>query len=100
MLGARSGQLRRQASWGVGLGGSSREGGLGAERRIRGGLCECLVRGQGSREGKQAGEWAWVVGAGWMGLGPRRESVERSVSAWCEVRVAERARKVGRGRGW
>ena len=48
MLGARSGQPRRQARRGEGVGGRGKEGGLGAERRIRGGLCECLARGQGS----------------------------------------------------
>ena len=69
------------------MGGRGREGGLGAERGIRGGLCECLVQGQGSREGKQGGERAWVVGAGRVGLKPRGESMERSVSAWFEVRL-------------
>ena len=39
-------------------------GGLRAERGFPGGLCECLVRGEGSREGKQGGERARAVGAG------------------------------------
>ena len=49
------------------------------------------MRGEGSREGKQGGERAWVVGAGRDGSGPRGDSQEGSVSA------AERASKVGRG---
>ena len=41
-----------------------------------------------------------MVEARRVGSGPRGESVEGSVSAWCEVRAAERASKVGRGPGW
>ena len=76
----------------------SREGWVGAERGFPRGLCECLVRGEGSREGKQGGETARAVGAGRDGSGPRRDSQEGSVSACCEVRAAERASKVRRER--
>ena len=55
------------------------------------------MRGEGSREGKQGGERAWVVGAGTDGSGPRGDSQEGSVSAGREVRATERASKVGRG---
>ena len=50
--------------------------------------------------GKQGGERAWVVAVGRVGLGPRGESVEGSMSAWFEVRAAERTSKMGRGLGW
>ena len=76
-----------------------REGWLRVEREFPGGLCDCLVRGEGSREGKQGGERARAVGAGRDGSGPRGDSEEGSVSAWCKVRASERASKVGRGRG-
>ena len=83
--------------WGEGQGGRGREGGLEAEREFPGGLCECLVRGEGNREGKQGGERAWAGGAGGVGSGPREDLEEGSMSAWCEVRAVERASKVGRG---
>ena len=57
------------------------------------------MRGESSREGKQRGERAKVVGAGRLGSGPRGNSEEGSVSAWCEVWAAERTSKVGRGPG-
>ena len=41
-----------------------------------------------------------MVGAKRVGSGPRGESVEGSVSAWCEVKVDEKASKVERGPGW
>ena len=100
MLGTRRGQPRGQAKWGEGQGGRGREGWLGAERGFPRGLCECLVQGKGSREGKQGGERARAVGAGRDGSGPRGDSQEGSVSAWYKARVAERASKVGRGPGW
>ena len=49
------------------------------------------MRGEGSREGKQGGERAWVVGVGKDGSGPRGDSQEGSVSAGWEVRAAKRA---------
>ena len=76
-----------------------RGGGLGAKREFPRGLYECFVRGKGSQEGKQGEERAWAVGAGRDGSGPRGDSQEGSVSAWCKVRAAERASKVGRGPG-
>ena len=48
MLGVKRGQPRGQARWEKGLVGRDRGGGLGAERGFPGGLCECLVRGEGS----------------------------------------------------
>ena len=50
---------------------AAREGWLGAKRGLIEGLCECWVRGEGSREGKQGGERARAVGAGGVGSGPR-----------------------------
>ena len=41
-----------------------------------------------------------MVGVGRDGLGPRGDFQKGYVSARCEVRVAERASKVGRGPGW
>ena len=58
------------------------------------------MRGEGSREGKQGGERAWVVGAGRDVSGPRGDFQDGYVSARCEVRAAERASKVGKGPGW
>ena len=58
------------------------------------------MRGEGSREGKQGGERAWVVGAWRDGSRLRKDSQGGSVSAGCEVRAAERASKVGRGPRW
>ena len=58
------------------------------------------MRGEGSREGKQGGKRAWVVGEGRDGSRLGGDSQEGSVSVGCEVRAAERASKVGRGPGW
>ena len=91
--------MRGQARWGDSQGSRGRGDGLRAEREFPGGLCKCLVRGEGSREGKQGGERTWAVGAWGVGLGPRGDFQEGSVSAWCEVRAAERASKVGRELG-
>ena len=77
-----------------------RDGGLGAKRGIVGGLCECLVRRWGSREGKCGVCRARVVEAGGVVPGPRGELLVGSVSAWCEGRAAVRASGVCVGPGW
>ena len=49
------------------------------------------MQGEGSREGKQGGERAWVVGAKRVGSGPRGESIVGGVSASHKGRVNEGA---------
>ena len=78
--------------WGEGLGGRGREGGLGVKRGIPVGLCECLVRGQGSQEGKQGGERAWVVEARRVGSGSRGESLEGSMVVYRDVMTSRHDR--------
>ena len=73
----------------MGQGGGGREGGLGAERRPVGGSCECLVRGEGSQEGKGDVCWTRVVEAGRVVSGPRGSQLVGAVSAWYEVRATE-----------
>ena len=84
----------------MGQGGEGREGGLGAERGPVGVSCECLMRGEGSRGARGIANWAKVVEAGRVALGPRRGQLVGAVSAWCDVRAAERARAVFVGTGW
>ena len=84
----------------MGQGGGGREGGLGAERGPVGGSCECLVRGEGSQESKGGDCWDRVVEAGRVVSGPRGGQLVGVVSAWCEVRAAERAKAGFVGRGW
>ena len=54
------------------------EGGLGAERGPVGGSCECLVRGEGSQEGR-----AVVVGPGWWRQGGWSQG--REGASWREL---------------
>ena len=57
----------------------------------------------GARCGQPKGQARWGEGMGGrgrgVGSGPREDSQEGSVSAWCEVRAAERANKARRGPG-
>ena len=75
----------------LGPGARGREGGLGAERGSTCGSCECLVRGQGSREGRWAANRARGLEAGRVVSGPRGQSEVGAVSGWCEDRATERA---------
>ena len=84
----------------VGQGARGKEGALRAERGIVGGSCECLVGGQGSREGKCGVCRARVVEAGRLVSGRRGELLVGSVSAWCESGGAVRANVVCVGPGW
>ena len=76
-----------------------RDGDLGAERGISCGCCECLVRGEGSREGELDANRAKGLEAGRVVSGPRGEFLVGSVSAWCKGRAAERARGLRIGLG-
>ena len=77
-----------------------REGGLGAEWGLASGLRDCLVQGESSRGGKGVANWARMVEAGRVASGPRGGQLVGAVSAWCEVRIAKRARAVFVGTGW
>ena len=81
-------------------GGGGREDGLGAERGPVGGSYECLMRGEGSQEGKGGVCWDRVVEARRVVSGPRGGHLVEAVSAWYEVRAAKRARAVFVGIGW
>ena len=76
------------------------EGGLGAERGPVGGRCECLVRGEGNREGKGVANWARVVEAGRVVSEPRGGQLVGGVSAWCEVSTTKGAGWLRVGPGW
>ena len=84
----------------MGQGGGGREGGLGAEREPIGGSCECLVRGEGNRGGREVASWARVVEVGKVASGPKMGQLVGAVSAWCEVRAAKRAMAIFVETGW
>ena len=84
----------------MGRGGGGREGGLGAERGPVGWSYECLVRGEGSQEGKGGVCWDRVVEVGRVVSGPRGGQLVGTVSAWCEVRAIEGAGGLRVRPGW
>ena len=85
------GQGSREGEWVVNRGARGREGGLGAERGISCGRCECLVQGEGNREGELDANRARGLEVGRVVSGPRRDLLVGSMSAWCEGRAAKRA---------
>ena len=90
----------------IGPGARGKEGGLGVEKGISCGCCECLVRGEGSREGMLDANRAKGIEVGRVVLGPRGDLLMGSVSAWYNGQgsregewVANRARGKRQG-GW